>query len=75
MSTTIFQEIGDAEPPITLDGWRALVNKDYKTPTLLHREEYLQLPPDAREDYDQMRRTYHRTPRPLAIPTFRKVLH
>lgn len=65
----------NTEPPITLDGWRTLVNMDYKSPTLLDRGEYLGLPTDVRDDYDAMRRDYHRTPRPLGTPAFRKVLH
>jgi hypothetical protein len=67
-------EDGDPEPPITLDGWRALVNKDYKPPTLLDRDAYDGLSTGTRESYDDMRRDYHRDPRPLGIPTFRKVL-
>jgi hypothetical protein len=75
VTTTNPDRHDDVEPPITLDGWRALVDKDYKAPALLDRDQYLQLPDDARRDYDAMRRDYHRTPRPLGIPTFRKVLH
>jgi Bacterial TniB protein len=63
------------EQAVTLDGWRALVNKDYAKPTLLAPAEYHQLTSPERADYDAMRLEYHREPRPLGIPTFSKVLH
>lgn len=62
-------------PTTTLEGWRRFVDEDPIVFELLPSEEWLDLDPRARGEYDEGRVNYHSELVIVETPTIRQVLH